>query len=134
MKAVGIEVDIIEMARRQVVAQGRWAFCPREKDRRAKTCCTSCGKSICADHQIISCPTCRWHFLYRLTTCLYFVSTHVKIVLNSPVFMCLHTYTHTHMHTYTDTWDHKKHCCSCLSIIFILGVLQHPRLGLTSKN
>jgi hypothetical protein len=36
----------------------RCALCPREKDKKVKVCCTSCGKAMCNDHRAFLCVSC----------------------------------------------------------------------------
>lgn len=40
------------------IRPGRCCFCPRTKDRKSKTVCSSCRRHICAEHQIKICQIC----------------------------------------------------------------------------
>jgi hypothetical protein len=57
MKMIGIQAVLVPEIQPSNHIR-RCAFCPRDKDRKSKTSCVSCGKSICAVHQIISCSEC----------------------------------------------------------------------------
>jgi hypothetical protein len=59
MKLVGVQPMSAPHSSHPGGTVGRCAFCPREMDRKSKTCCSSCGKFICGDHQIVCCSECR---------------------------------------------------------------------------
>jgi hypothetical protein len=57
MKMVGVNPIVQEMP--QATGKRRCAFCPRDKDRKSKNTCASCGKHVCMEHQMLVCCECR---------------------------------------------------------------------------